>query len=88
MRSKNLAKALSKQKIFAFDTETTGLDVMTAELVGMSFSWQSGEAHYVPVGHIEGEQLSAATVLDVLGPILESPLLVRWGTILSTIIRL
>ena len=34
---------------FAFDTETTGIDSMTAELVGMSFSWAAGEAWYVPV---------------------------------------
>ena len=74
-----LAKVLSKQKIFAFDTETTGLDVMTAELVGMSFSWQSGEAYYVPVGHIGGAQLSVATVLDVLGPILESSTIGKVG---------
>ncbi len=67
-----LAKALSTQKVIAFDTETTGLNVMTAGLVGLSFSWKSGEAYYVPVGHTSGDQLSVATVLDVLGPILES----------------
>jgi len=68
-----LAKALSTQKIIAFDTETTGLNVMTAGLVGLSFSWKAGEAYYVPVGHTAGDQLSAATVLDVLSPILQSP---------------
>ncbi|MDQ5944252.1 MAG: polymerase [Patescibacteria group bacterium] len=67
-----LAKALSTQKFFAFDTEKTGLNVMTANLVGMSFSWEEGEGYYVPVGHTAGEQLSVETVLDVLGPILES----------------
>ena len=68
-----LAKALSTQRVIAFDTETTGLNVMTAGLVGLSFSWKAGEAYYVPVGHIAGSQLSVATVLDVLGPILQSP---------------
>jgi DNA polymerase-1 len=54
---KDLAAKLSKQKKFAFDTETDSLDVIDANLVGMSFSWKAGEAYYVPVGHAEGEQL-------------------------------
>jgi hypothetical protein len=40
---------LKKQKRFAFDTETTGTDPMTAQLVGMSFSWKEGTGYYVPV---------------------------------------
>lgn len=68
-----LAENLAKQKIFAFDTETTGVDVMTAKLVGMSFSWRKGEAYYVPVGHEDGVQLSVETVLEMLRPILENP---------------
>jgi DNA polymerase I len=42
-----LAK-ISVQDFFCFDTETTGLDAMTAELVGMSFSWIENEAYYLP----------------------------------------
>jgi DNA polymerase-1 len=34
---------------FAFDTETTGLDPLRADLVGLSFAWKAGEAWYVPV---------------------------------------
>lgn len=43
---------LSRQLSFCFDTETTGLDSHTAEIVGMSFSWKGGEGYYVniPVG--------------------------------------
>jgi len=37
------------QDFFAFDTETTGLDAIEAELVGMSFSWKKNEAYYLPV---------------------------------------
>ena len=37
------------QDFFSFDTETTGLDAMEAELVGMSFSWKKNEAYYLPV---------------------------------------
>src|SRR5690606_29628989 len=40
---------LGKQKSFCFDTETTGINPLTAELVGMSFSFKKGEAYYVPV---------------------------------------
>jgi len=37
------------QDFFSFDTETTGLDAIEAELVGMSFSWKKNEAYYLPV---------------------------------------
>jgi len=43
-----LVKKLLLLKEVCFDTETTGLDANDAELVGMSFSWQAGEAYYVP----------------------------------------
>ncbi|MFI5219369.1 MAG: DNA polymerase I [Bacteroidia bacterium] len=46
---KKLIAQLEKQKSFCFDTETTGLDVNLAELVGMSFSFNPHEAYYVPV---------------------------------------
>lgn len=45
---KGLVKKLLSQKKVAFDSETTGLDPMTAELVGLAFSWKKGEAYYVP----------------------------------------
>ena len=40
---------LKKQKLFAIDTETTSVDAMRADLVGVSFSWQSGKGFYLPV---------------------------------------
>lgn len=45
----SLRAELSVQKAFCFDTETTGLDVMTAELVGIAFSFEAHKAFYVPV---------------------------------------
>ena len=48
-KREQLISDLSKQSIFCFDTETTGLDVQTAELVGMSFSFNVSEAYYIPV---------------------------------------
>ncbi|GAA3508914.1 DNA polymerase I [Aquimarina addita] len=39
---------LMKQEHVCFDTETTGLDALTAELVGIAFSWEKGKGFYVP----------------------------------------
>ncbi len=64
---------LSNAELFAFDTETTSLDYMQADLVGMSFSVTPGEAAYLPIAHDyldAPEQLSLALVLEKLGPIL------------------
>ena len=44
-----LAKLLSQEKEFCFDTETTDVDPLSGELVGISFSFKEGEAYYVPV---------------------------------------
>lgn len=66
---------LSNAELFAFDTETTSLDYMNARVVGVSFSAEVGKAAYVPFGHdyIDApEQLSEATVLAKLKPLLES----------------
>ena len=59
----------------AFDTETTSLDYMRAELVGVSFSVEPGRAAYVPFGHDypgAPDQLGREVVLEKLRPIIES----------------
>ena len=66
---------LASAGLFAFDTETTGLDYMQAELVGVSFAVEPGSAAYVPLGHDypgAPEQLEKATVIERLRPLLES----------------
>ena len=66
---------LAGAEIFAFDTETTSLDYMRAELVGLSFSVRPGEAAYVPVAHdYDGapKQISRRKVLEKLRPLVES----------------
>ncbi|MEM7218309.1 MAG: DNA polymerase I [Pseudomonadota bacterium] len=66
---------LQQADLIAFDTETTSLDYMVAELVGVSFSVAVGEAAYVPCGHSyvgAPEQLSRTELLDALRPVLES----------------
>ena len=46
---KKLVQELNKSTEFCFDTETTGIDAIEAELVGLAFSIKKGEAYYVPV---------------------------------------
>jgi len=62
---------LKKQKLFAIDTETTSLDAMRAQLVGISFSWQPHKAFYLvlkaPLG---SKHLDIANVRQKLAPIL------------------
>jgi len=69
-------KQLQAAELFAFDTETTSLDYMAAELVGLSFSFEAGKAVYIPVAHdYQGapEQLDRDWVLAQLKPVLEDP---------------
>jgi DNA polymerase-1 len=66
-----LAK-LQQAELVAVDTETTGLDALVAELVGISFAVEAGEACYIPVAHRTGEtHLDRAWVLARLAPWLE-----------------
>jgi DNA polymerase-1 len=65
---------LKSTELFAFDTETTSVDYMKAELVGLSFSTEIGKAAYVPLMHdYEGapQQLDRDWVLAQLKPLLE-----------------
>lgn len=67
---------LKDAELIAFDTETTSLNYMDAELVGVSFSVVEGQAAYLPVGHDyldAPEQLDRNHVLALLKPILENP---------------
>ncbi|MDF1575484.1 MAG: DNA polymerase I [Bacteroidales bacterium] len=53
----SLAEELSGQKSFCFDAETTGLDVIEAELVGLAFSWEANRAAYIAFGEDREEIL-------------------------------
>ena len=69
-------KALSEAELFSFDTETTSLDYMQAEIVGVSFCVEPGHAAYVPLAHDypgAPEQLDRDRVLAALRPLLEDP---------------
>jgi DNA polymerase-1 len=75
-------KRLEDVPCFAFDTETTSLAYMAAELVGVSFAVTRGEAAYVPFGHRylgAPAQLSQGQVLEALRPLLEDPAKLKIG---------
>ena len=68
-------EVLRQAELFAFDTETTSLDYMRAEIVGVSFAVEPGVAAYVPLAHVypgAPDQLDRARVLAALKPLLES----------------
>ena len=73
-------KRIEAAELTAVDTETTGLDALAAELVGISLSVKPGEACYIPVAHRNGEaQLQRDAVLAKLKPWLESASHVKVG---------
>ncbi len=80
---KTWLKGIEKAGIVAFDLETSSLDSMQAEIIGISFAYEADSAAYVPVGHtqeglvdenmlIEG-QLDLQEVLDLIIPIINNP---------------
>ncbi len=67
---------LERAELIAFDTETSGFDPHQAELVGLSFATEPGEAAYVPFGHAypaAPAQLARDAVLARLKPVFEDP---------------
>ena len=86
-RLKQWIEDISYHGYVAFDTETTGLDEMKAELVGVSLCINPGHACYIPIGHKEGdpadglfgssklcaEQIPLNLVIELLQPILADP---------------
>lgn len=71
-----LAEDLNNQTIFCFDTESTGLDANTADIVGLSFAYQKGKAYYVPTP-ADAEQ--AQQIVNILKPVLENPNIKKVG---------
>ncbi|UTN96695.1 DNA polymerase I [Serratia plymuthica] len=75
-------KKLKNAEVFAFDTETDGLDTLTANLIGLSFAIAPGEAAYLPVAHDYLDaptQLDRAYVLETLKPLLEDEKALKVG---------
>jgi DNA polymerase-1 len=62
---RDLVKVLDKAAEISFDVETTSIDKMTAELVGVCLSVQEGQGYYIPVGHLEGTAQSTSGQMDL-----------------------
>ncbi|MGB0198935.1 MAG: DNA polymerase I [Flavobacteriaceae bacterium] len=60
-----LMQSLMKQKSVCFDTETTGLDPLTSELVGIAFSWQAHTGFYLPLPE---DRMACQTILETFRP--------------------
>lgn len=67
---------LNNQTSVCFDTETTGIDALNAELVGMSFAWEKGKAFYVPFPE---NQEQAQTLADKFKPFFENEAIEKIG---------
>lgn len=70
-----LAK-ISVQDFFCFDTETTGTDTLSADLVGLSFSWKEGEAYFIilPENRVEAEK-----IVSLFKPVFENDKILKIG---------
>ena len=69
MSRKLFLQNLMKQNSVCFDTETTGINPLTAELVGIAFSWEAGKGFYIPIPEDQGE---AQAIIEELRPFFES----------------
>jgi len=74
-----LVTALSGVEAFAIDTETTGLRVVDADLVGYAISWEGGRGYYVPVRSHVDRVLDPALVREALKPFLENDTVLKIG---------
>ncbi len=73
---KSLAYYLSLQDAFCFDTETTSLDTIDAELVGLSFSYMAGEAFYIPV---PADKIAAQEIVEHFRAVFENESIEKIG---------
>ena len=74
--TKLFLQTLMNQTSVCFDTETTGIDALNAELVGMSFSWAKSEAFYLPFSENREE---AQALIEKLKPFFESETIEKIG---------
>ncbi len=73
---KLLLENMLQQPAVCFDTETTGLNTFTAELVGIAFSYEKGKAYYIPFPENRKESLQ---ILEELRPFFESEAILKVG---------
>ena len=75
----NLLEKLNSKSEISVDTETTSLNPIEAELVGVSFCCDTNEAYYIPIAHKNGKNLKGDTVLKKIKKILEDPSIKKIG---------
>ena len=63
---------INEAEYFAFDTETTSINSLEAELVGASFSVKKDEGFYIPINHVEQTEMSANELIEWLKQLLET----------------
>ena len=71
-----LATQLARLPKFCFDTETTGLEALSADIVGMSFSFEKGKAFYIPTPK---DHSKAQEIVDIFKPVFEDPNIEKVG---------
>jgi len=71
-----LAEELNSKSSFCFDTETTGLDANLADIVGLSFSFETGKAYYIPT---PANREEAQRIVDIFKSALENPAIEKIG---------
>jgi DNA polymerase-1 len=76
LERKLLLQTMQRQKSVCFDTETTGLDAVSASLVGIAFSWQAHTGYYV---HIPEDADTRKAILDSLAPFFEDEAIEKVG---------
>ncbi len=76
MAMKLFLQNVLKQENVCFDTETTGLDPLVAELVGISFSWEAGKGFYIPFPE---DRTAAQELIEQLRPFFETETITKIG---------
>ncbi|MDC0627953.1 DNA polymerase I [Pelagibacteraceae bacterium] len=74
-----LIKILNEKRLISVDTETSSLNPLEAELIGISFSYAPNKAFYIPLAHKKIQGLKKEVVLKKIKPILEDPSIKKVG---------
>ncbi len=74
-----LVATLNSAQAITFDVETTSVDQMAADLVGIALAVDGDSGYYVPVGHLKGQQLPLDTVIAALRPALTNPTIAKYA---------
>jgi len=72
-------KILNEQSVIAVDTETSSLNPLEADLIGVSFSYAPNKACYIPLAHKNIKNLKKKLILEKIKPILEDPSIKKVG---------